>query len=277
MVKFAFDLKGRIPYTNQTMFTGSTTRLGVRVVCSLVAATLLSATAVNAQLSPEQLQREVQYATDLMGFGFPDKADKYIEKLNLPPEQVEMLRITILTMQKKFDEAIKFIETKPEKSKTTMMMKLALADGYYMWGMYPEARKIYTDFFEGFGGAPPENMKKFYIDSAYKYAQMLLLMGLEEDAVKAYEFMLNAGPNQFVKRQCMIEAAELMLKVNERKKKAGEQMDEKMLDKAFKYAEEIQWGAQDMWWGKSLPVMAHVFYLRGEVERAICREVPFLG
>jgi tetratricopeptide (TPR) repeat protein len=268
MHNFAFDLTGRIPYTNRTMYTGSTTRLGVRVVCFL-GLFLLGVSTLQAQMSQEQLQREIRYATDLMGFGFPDKADKYLDGLPVPPEQVEMLRIQVLGSQKKFDEAIKMIESKPQGSKTTMMMKLALADAYYMWGMYPEAQKIYTDFFEGFGGAPPENLKEFYIDSAYKYAQMLLLMGLEEDAIKAYEFMLNAGPNEFVKRQCMIEAAELIVKVNERKKKAGEQLDQGMMDKALKWAEDIQWGAQDMWFGKSLSVMAHIFHIRGEAEKAI--------
>ena len=265
--KNQIDLIRPFHYTEQTMCRRrSAIKAAFLSLFCLLASGI--ATLSSAQMSEAQLEAELQYITSLTYQGFPDLAEKYMKRKNIPRAKLKLIEIRLLTSQKKFDEAKAVVAKEPEGTQATMTLLLAIADGYYMWGMYPEAQEIYNEFFKRYGTNPPEGLRQFYLESSYKYAQMLLMMGSEKEAVKAYEFMLSAidkndEAQKPVMRQTMSELAELAVKVGERTK------DNTLLDRAFKLAEDIQWGGIDLWFGKAVVTMAHVFMAKGDTERAI--------
>ena len=148
--KISFDLKRSFLYTQRTMFIGRLSfggffrRLVLGGVIGLMAPGL-----AYAKLSDAQLQAEVAYATDLIYLGFPDYSNAYLEELvskhGVKREQLISVQVNVLVTQKKFEEALTEINKAPAGQARDGLM-LVLADGYYAWGMYKEAREVYTKF-----------------------------------------------------------------------------------------------------------------------------------
>jgi outer membrane protein assembly factor BamD (BamD/ComL family) len=107
-------------------------------------------------------------------------------------------------------------------------------------------------------------MNRFYMEAAYKYAQMLLLMKQDALAVKAYERALQAKLKDYEKRQIQGELAELLIKLAE----ADPQGRATYLPRIEKIINELMW-KQDLWFGKSIAMMAHMKMMKGETESAM--------
>ena len=106
------------------------------------------------------------------------------------------------------------INAEPDQtSQTTWALKLRLADGYFAWGKYKEARDIYDKFFAQYPGGPPDQLKTFYYDSAYKFAQMLMLMKDDAAALKVYRMAIAGNPPRDTKRQFQADLADLLIKM----------------------------------------------------------------
>jgi tetratricopeptide (TPR) repeat protein len=217
-------------------------------------------------LSPE-VEMELRYAEALTQMGLPDYAEIVIGRIQDPSAKLrlEVLKLEGLIAQGKFDDVKAVIVKNPNQdSQEAWAMKLALADGYYAWGRYGEAQGIYESFFEKYPNGPPPELNQFFMDSAYKYSQMLLLMNNDKRAVEAYRIALKAQTPQHVRRQVLSEMSDALMKMAE---KAPESERAALFGAVETNTTEILW-VQDIWFGKAIVLLAHIKMLRGDIEGA---------
>ncbi len=221
---------------------------------------------------PPKVKQEIVYAAGLQDLGFPEFADiiigraeaKWGAKYPSLRLEVEVMKVRGLLQLGKFDAVKAIISKKPnQKSEVVWALKLALADGFYAWGKYPEAQDIYNGFFAVYPKGPPPKLKPFFIGAGYKYAQMLILMGEDKAAITAYENVINAKPVKHVRRQAQGEMAELMVKMCEEDPKVRQAY----LPKIEKLCNEILW-VQDVWFGKAIVYLAHMKKMKGDIKGA---------
>jgi len=230
---------------------------------------------VTAQLGDQQevdpIEVELRYADGLMRLGFPDYAKIVLGRLdpNVVGPRMKVLQLQSYIAVGNFDEVKRLIAKEPsQSSQSTWAMKLALADGYYAWGKYAEASRLYQAFFNQYPSGPPASLKKFFLESAYKFAQMLILMGKDEAAIQAYQIALKATPRndeaqRHVRRQILGETMELMVKVAEGNPSLRGTYFKKIND----VLNEILW-VQDLWFGKAVVAMAHMRKMEGKIKDA---------
>jgi len=208
---------------------------------------------------------ELHYADGLLKYGLADYSKRVIGKLNLPPEIMTMRKIKTHCALGEFDKGKAIVDGRPDQdSQGTWTLRLTLADGYYAWGKFAEAQKIYQGFFDKYPGGPSKQLNQFYLESAYKYSQMLLLMGDRKRAAAAYKTALKAQMDRAVSRQLEGELAEILLKLGE-ESEGGER--EKYFAEATKLIDKLLW-VQDLWFGKAIVMMAHMKKLEGDVDGA---------
>jgi tetratricopeptide (TPR) repeat protein len=217
-------------------------------------------------LTPHQ-ERELVYADRLMAKGLAAYSQKIIDGLNLPPEIQDIRKVKSCCALGDFKTAEALVaKKKSDDSEGAWTLRISLADGYYMWGKYDEAEKIYTGFFEKYPNGPKDpSLKGFYVASAYKYAKMMIMTGDNTKAIKAYESALNAKPEKNAKRQIMGEILEILITEAD-KSKGAEQAA--YIKKASKYIEDILW-EQDLWFGRAIVAMAHIKKMKGDIDGAM--------
>lgn len=215
----------------------------------------------------EKQQLELEYADRLMRFGLASYAKQVIDAMDLPPEIMTIRKIKNHCALGEFEKAEAIVNAQPDKtSQGTWTLRLSLADGYYAWGRFDDAQKIYQGFFDKYPDGPSKKMNQFYLDSAYKYSQMLILMGERKKAANAYTVALKAKAEKYVIRQLQGELAELYLQLGEEAK--GNER-KAYFKKCSDLTETILYGGQDLWFGKSIVMMAHMRKLTGDVEGAM--------
>lgn len=217
----------------------------------------------------EVLNQELKYIEVLQQLRMPDIADEVIaEAKKQYPEaaaQFKVIEMQGLLSQGKFDDVQKAVDAMTDKSSAEFWaLKLAMADAYYAFGKYADADKIYMDFFKKVD-KPSAAMNSFYRDSAYKYAQMLLYLGKEREALDAYRRLFKVPLEADVARQVSADMAELMLKMAPDSKKSEDKVA--LLKEAEGLIDKLLW-KQDIWFGKAIVMKAHVFLLRGDVKGA---------
>ena len=249
-----------------------------RNVAVLIAGLLVSIQApynlpaqIDGGAEEDPIEQELRYADGLMQMGMADYAKIVLNRLDpsVVGPRMKVLKLKSYLAVGDFDTVWKLIKQEPNpNSKEAWAMKLALADGYYAWGKYQEATNLYEKFFKQHPGGPSKGLEKFYLESAYKYAQMLILMDKPEYALKAYNYALKAAPKKnrkksHIRRQLLGEKMELLMKIadtNPSKRNACKAQIKKIFD-------EIFW-IQDLWFGKAVVVMAHLKKLEGDLEGA---------
>lgn len=180
--------------------------------------------------------------------------------------QLKVLKIQGLLWQGKFDEVQKVIDAvKDKNSAEYWALVLSKADAYYAFQKYADADKLYMDFFKKVAKPTPA-LRNFYRDSAYKYAQMLLYLGKDEEALAAYKRLVaNVKLEEGRLRNVYADMAELMIKIapglKDAKKKAA------MFKEAEKLVDKLLW-KQDIWFGKAIVMKAHISMLRKNVKGA---------
>ena len=235
-----------------------------------VAAAAGSAPAQDFRNSPE-FRLEMAYIqaltearmTDYAALVTKDLEKKYPEAGTI----LKTLKLEQMLQLGKFDEAMAMIAQEPDpESPDVWAMKLTVADYHYARGKYKEALSAYNAFFEKYKAAPPASLATFYKESYYKFAQMLIFLDLPEKALAAYEGLLAIKDlDTNTRRQATFETAELMVKQS-KGMKAGKERDA-LLAKAKKHAEDLMW-SPDLWFGRSLALVAHIHVIQGDVERA---------
>lgn len=216
------------------------------------------------------VRAEIGYAEWLLNrMQLPDYAKIVVDRLKARAPNAEIL-LRVIELQSllnvgKFEEAKAVIaREKDPDSQAAWAMKLALGDGYFAWGRYPEAQAVYNAFFARFKEGPPETLNDFYLNSAYKYAQMLVLMGKKAEAVEAYRAGLKAKLERHIRRQILSEMAELLLQLAE---EAKPEARKPYFDELNKLTSEILW-VQDVWFGKAIVYLAHMRMMQGDVTGA---------
>ena len=201
----------------------------------MVAAIFASFAAFAQQEDPEaarerELKEGLRYVKGLQQYLFADIADLVLKELTVKfPEAKAKLAVLELEgelARGKFDDVKARIAREPnQNSPETWAMKLALADSYYAFGKYPEAKGIYEGFFKQYEKEVPDALSTFFSDSAYKYAQMLLNLKERENALKTYKLLLGQKKKlpEHVERQCLAEMAEIALSLAEDEKDKAKQ------------------------------------------------------
>jgi tetratricopeptide (TPR) repeat protein len=219
------------------------------------------------RLSP--VEREMKYADMLAEMGMADYAQMVLDRIK-DPQVKKFAQLQNRVNMGEFEKAQQMIDSQPDPdSLETWRMRLILGDGYYAWGKYEKARGVYEKFFEKHGSDPPESLEKFYLESAYKYAQMLLLMGRKKDAVDTFELMLGVIPKNDMerrpmRRQVLSETAEILVELAE---KAEPSKRNAYFERIDEIATEVLW-VQDLWFGKMIVTLAHVELIKGNTEEA---------
>jgi len=268
------------------MVTKKLYKMGLWAVCQLATGFVVILAATSAPAADEQTetQQELKFASELIKFRFPDYAQKAMDRLiaKYPNAKAEAakVRVEILTSRGKFDEAEAFLKTLPAGTPETMVMQLALGDQYYAWQRMKDAQRIYDAFFKQFPQGPPEQIARLYGESAYKFSQMLMLSGDLVGAVEAYRRVLTCPLNSTdIERRVKTEMAELLLRVAEM---PGIAPDKKKayLDEAIKICNDVQWKGTDLWFAKTVVILAHVHMVNGNKDlarKAITDYMPMLN
>ncbi|MFZ4398225.1 MAG: hypothetical protein ACOYOU_21630, partial [Kiritimatiellia bacterium] len=174
-----------------------------------------------------EMDREIRYATGLMDLGLPDFASTVMADVEKRfPEAkaaAARLRVDAFASQGKFDLAEVEMAKIPSNTVEYMSARLLISDRYYQFGKMPKAREGYDTVLGAYAkNGPPPELRKFYMDSAYKYSQMLLNRNDTRGAVKAMRYILAAKPETYTRRMVEIEMAEMLLKVAEALASGGE-------------------------------------------------------
>ncbi len=199
----------------------------------------------------------------------PDLADIVIDQVKKKfPDAAPKLKVAeiqgLLSLGK-FDEVQKIIDAIPDKRGAEYWaMTLAKADTYFSFGKHEEAEKLYKRFFAA-NARPTPALASFYRDSAYKYAQMLLYIGRDKDALEAYNLLSAVKLDEELARRILAEKAELMLKLAPLEKNVSAK--NALLMKADKVADKLLW-KQDLWFGKAVVFKAHILMLQGKSQEA---------
>lgn len=213
----------------------------------------------------DKVTDELNFASGLVSMGFADYAEKVIEALlKTNPDakaQAASVKIKVLASRGKFDDAEALIKSLPPESNETLVMRLALADSFYAVGKMPKARYYYDAFFKQYPQGPPKELSRFFGESAYKYAQMLINSGDTAGAVQAYRYVLLSKPGTDIERGVKTEMAEMLFKLGQ--KAAGDER-KKIFDEVRKICLDIQWGGTDVAFGKTVVIMAHMALISGD-------------
>jgi TolA-binding protein len=216
------------------------------------------------------IAQETQYIRQLQDdLRMPDFAAKVIEDLKkrYPDAAItlKILELRGMLSQGEFEKVRDLIARHPTPDGAeAWVMKLALADGFYAFGRSEEAFGLYDGFFKRFPQPTPE-VESFYLDSAYKYPQMLLAVRQEKRALDAYRRLLQVKLPGEALRQVQSDTAELCVKVAEAETVKAAKVA--LLAEADKLASQLLWD-QDMWFGKAIVTRAHSLVLRGETAKA---------
>ena len=215
------------------------------------------------------LREEFKYIDLLQQLRMPDIAEEVIaEAKKRFPEaapQLKVREIQGLLWQGKFEDVKKVVDAMPDKNSAEFWaLTLAMADAYYAFGKYADADKLYLEFFKKVDKPSPA-LVSFYRDSAYKYAQMLLYLGKDHQALDAYRRLFKVPLEEEVARQVHADMAELMLKLAPDIQKKEDKTA--LLKEAETTIDKLLW-KQDVWFGKAIVMKAHIFLLRGDVKGA---------
>ncbi len=214
-----------------------------------------------------EVDRDFLFASGLIEIGFPDFADKVVEKVLLTrPElkdRAKLIQAEIMIKRRKFTDAEALVKEMGAANPKAQAISLALANGYYQMGETEKAKGLYNEFFRVYEGRAPTDpdLLRFYQDAAYRFGQMLEAAGDYEGAIKAYGRILTTKVDRDAQRRIQSDQAAMYMRLAA--KAPGDQR-ERYLGEAKKLCETIQWGGMDIWFGQSIITMANISLLRGD-------------
>lgn len=214
----------------------------------------------------DPVEEEKKFAEGLVRMGMPDYATMVLSRIKGAGTDavVKSLEVQSLASMGKFKEALDIIAAQPDQSgQGTWTMRLVVADSYFAWGKYTNAQAIYEGYFDRFPTGPSKDLNQFYIESAYKYAKMLQMMGFDKKSLAAYDYVMRGKLEKEHQRQIKSEQAELMVKLAD---KYPAERDGYLAD-AKKIAGDLMW-IQDIFFGKAVVILAHIKMIQGDMEGA---------
>jgi tetratricopeptide (TPR) repeat protein len=249
-------------------------RLSLPLFAAAALAALVPASARAQAVVTDQdakiLNQELKYVDALTRAGFPDYADLVLRDIQAKyPAAKAKLKVKMLEQVLqlgKFDEAQAIIDKETNQdAPETWAMKLTMADYLFARGRYDEAFGTYNALFKKYGSAPPEAIVEFYVNSYYKFAQMLKFQKKEKEAADALEKLLAVtGLPGDMKRPVLFDHAQTLVKLASEAGKGGAGG---YITRANKSIEGLLW-TQDVWFGRAVALMAHIKVIEGKVEEA---------
>ncbi len=243
----------------------------LRVTVVFAAFATLLYTSPPALGQENEVDREFEFASGLIDMGFPDYASTLMDRIEVQhpdlKDRIALVRAQIQIASRNYEEAEEIMNSLGKDNPKAQAISLALANAYYRTGETEKAKNRYQSFFEQYKDDLPQDrdLLQFYQESAYTYGRMMENIGEFKTAIDAYEIALNSGLPEEEKRRLYIETAELCLKIA---REASGEEEKTYLDKAWDLCEDVQWGNYDLWFGRSISIMAHIQVLRGDREGA---------
>ncbi len=177
------------------------------------------------------------------------------EETLAPATVAARLKVDAFASQKKFDPAEAELAKIPSNTDEYMSARLLISDRYYQYGNLSKAREGYDEVLDAYAkNGPPPELRRFYMDSAYKYSQMLLNRNDARGAVKAMRYILVAKPESYTRRMVEVEMAEMLLKIAETLP-VGEER-KATIKEAYDLCVDVMW-EQDILFGRAVVVLAH--------------------
>lgn len=165
-----------------------------------------------------------------------------------------------------FDAVKAKIAAMPDpNASATWALKMALADAYFAFGKYAEAEGLYQSLFKRYPKEPPKELATFFLNSVYKYVQMMMYTQQYAKAAAGYRQLRGLKLPEHVKRQVTAEMAELLIRLGDEATTKGDRA--KYFAEAKALAEEILW-IQDLWFGKAIVMLAHMLMVEGDIAGA---------
>lgn len=221
-----------------------------------------------------RMDEEVKYAQALIDANFPDFASGVIQaaKKKWPTlgPRLEVLELQGELRLGRFDKVQAVVDKKPKGSSEYWALRLSMADAYYARGDMANCAKIYKEFFAAVP-TPKPDLKMFYVESAYKWAQMLVNENKFDEAVKIYGGLLKLDLDENVWCTVATDCTDLLIRLatgcgddpKQAKKKAA------YLDAASAYADKLLWKDElIIVFGRAISMKAHIELLRGQLEKA---------
>jgi len=221
--------------------------------------------------APSEAEREFSFASGLVSLGFPDFAERLLDRLTRehPGEtaRARMVQVEILISKRKFAEAEELVKNMPPNDPKTLATRLAVANGYFRMNEADRAKAIYQEFFAQYKGAAPTDpdLKRFYLDSAYRFSQMLERAGDLKGAVEYLNKALAAQPEESIARRLRSDLAGLAVRAA-RAAPAAERGP--LLEQAAAACDQLLWRTDDIWFGQAVITLANIELLKGDAERA---------
>lgn len=215
--------------------------------------------------------RELDFASGLIKMGFPDYAERLLDRLTradpAAANGAKAVQVEILLSRRKYAEAEKLAQDLPAGLLATDRARLAIAAGLFQIGEVDKARTLYSAYFDRYKDQVPSDPDalRFFTESAYRYGQMLEMANDRTGATAAYETVLRTNPSDALKRRIQYELASLYVRAA---KDVEGVPRAALLDKAQKLCDEIQWKGIDLWFGKSVIVLANIRLVKGELDPA---------
>lgn len=208
----------------------------------------------------QTLDADMNFASGLIEWGFPDfalkQAEAVLQKNPAAADRVNLIRAQIHIAARRFAEAEAMLAGFAAGNAKADALRLALANAYNAAGDSDKARQIYSEFFGRFTEKPTDpDVLRFYRDAAYRYAAMLERAGDLVGAYEAYNRVLLTDPEKDVARRIKTDQSQLYLKLA-RDNHEGKR--DEYAHKTRKLVEEIQWGGVDLWFGQSIITLANV-------------------
>jgi len=254
-------------------------RVSVPFAWAAVAACLFTPSATRAaeaaaSADEAAMNEEVAYIDALVEANLPDFAAPVIAAAKKKwPVLGPRLRVKELQGELRlghFDVVQKEVDKiKDKKSPEYWALRLSMGDAYYARGDMANCSKIYKEFFAAVP-TPSPALKSFYIESAYKYAQMLVNEKSFDAAVKIYDGLLKQDLEENAWCAIATDCTELLLRL------AAECNDPKQAKKKEAYLAQATVLADKLLWkneliivfGRAISMKAHIEMLRGNVEKA---------
>jgi len=221
-----------------------------------------------------KMDEEVKYINALVEANLPDFAAPVIQaaKAKWPDlgPRLEVLELQGELRLGHFDKVQAVVDKKPKGSSSYWALRLAMADAYYARGDMPNCSKIYKEFFAAVP-TPKADLKSFYVESAYKWAQMLVNEKKFDDAVKIYGGLLKLDLDENVWCTIATDCTELLIRLatecGDDPKKAKLKAD--YLKTAGGYADKLLWKDElIIVFGRAISMKAHIELLGGKLEKA---------
>ena len=121
---------------------------------------LLSVLLLPGRLTAQTVDRDFEFATALVEWGFPDFANKVMDAVvRLNPDQsgrANIIKAEGFIAARKFPEAEALVKQMPANDPKADAIQLALAKGYFRYGQLDKARELFGTFFQKYQQPPAD-------------------------------------------------------------------------------------------------------------------------